>query len=42
MRYFTPQNLLIAGLVYWFVFRKKNDSEVLISGGIPIKGEGYP
>jgi len=41
MKYFTPQNLLIAGAIYWFLFRKKNGSEMYFSGGVPM-GEGYP
>lgn len=45
MRYFTPQNLLLAGLVYWFVFRKKqNGSWIAGDAGMPNRpnGEGYP
>ena len=36
------QTVVIIGLVYWFLIRKKEVGEVYHSGGIPIKGEGYP
>tara|TARA_B110000444_G_scaffold244610_1_gene264236 strand:- start:553 stop:678 length:126 start_codon:yes stop_codon:yes gene_type:complete len=41
MKYFTPQNLIIAGAIYWFLFRNKVSNDFTRSGGIPI-GEGYP
>jgi hypothetical protein len=45
MKYFTPQNLLIAGVVYWFLFRGKiNNAFDRSAGGagLPDYGEGYP
>ena len=43
MKYFTPQNLLIAGAIYFLFFRGKNASpySLVDSGGVPM-GEGYP
>lgn len=36
------QTVVVVGLVYWFFIRKKEAGPMLISGGVPIKGEGYP
>lgn len=49
MRYFTPRNLLIVGIIYWFLIRNKNGGQPLMittrdrMEGVPQwKGEGYP
>jgi hypothetical protein len=36
------QTVVVVGLVYWFFIRKKEVAPMYQSGGIPIKGEGYP
>lgn len=49
MRYFTPQNLLIAGLAYWFLFRRERHGGGFFGNDKPfgttpsqVNGEGYP
>ncbi len=45
MNYFTPRNLLIAGVIYWFLFRNKVNNAFDRSGpyaGQSNYGEGYP
>lgn len=36
------QTVVVVGLVYWFFIRKKQETPMYHSGGVPIKGEGYP
>lgn len=44
MNYFTPRNLLIAGVVYWFLLRGRiNSAFDRSAGGAGMDmGEGYP
>lgn len=38
------QTVVVVGLVYWFLIRKKETPfrDPYTGGSIPIKGEGYP